>query len=581
MNSRAASAPVAPKPRPRAPRPVSTALAAVLAPLVLATVAHAQLATHGPDSPSSRRQLGDTLGAVRTYREVLDSSLILLHTDRPGCTARLWRGDRLVAELDPSSPTGCYFRYRAFRIPREGELWTARIAKPGYRPTSLSFPLVPRTIARGGVILASTYEADRICFEAAGAGGAALVTALPDGSGQAVLVDTPEADSEPAVAPDGFRVAFCTGAVGWRAIRLLDRRTGRIETLVDSPSADEHGPRWLDAESLVYVHGEAGRERLYRLRPGGRPSELFPAAAGSLRDPAPRLGGDTILFSTDAFGAGWDIAEGDPRTGAITRVTDSEGDETHPVAQPGGAAYAYIVSGAGSGSCVLAWPEPPEPGAPSPASPALVLTRPFGEGADSLAWSSDGRVLLCRRGPDVLACTPPLQWLATPVASSGRGGALRWVRLARLPDEPQLVEFHLETGTVLVRLDTDHAAAAVQRFLARADAGGYDGAIVHRVVEGQAVQLGCPLGNGAGGGAAIAVEPGGAVTRGALAFEPEWGGQSPVRLLFCLADLPELDGCCTAFGRVLRGMGALEGAMAGDRLTRVTRLLFDEDDLAP
>lgn len=569
MNSPATRRPAAPRPRPRRLLRPRDGLSVALS-LCCCAVALAQ-ATTGHDSWHSPKPPGRDSDSVWTYREVLDSSLILLHTDRPDCSVTFLRAGQFVERATPVGPGRNYYRIRAFRIPPAGEMWSARISKSGYREITLSLPLRPREVLRGGVVLASASEADRLLFACSGAGGGAIASVLPDGSGHEVLVDTPDLDTEPAVAPDGYRVAFCTGPVGRRDIRVFDRRTGRVELLVDDPSADDHGPSWLDEETVVYSSESPEAGRVMRVRAGERPMELF-GGEGRRRDPSAWPSRGTVLFATDTFGAGWDLGEGDPSTGAVTRLTTAPGDESHPVGQPGTKQLAYLSTSPAGTECLLTTVGDVSPGAPAG----------FEGAVSGAAWSADGRVLVACSGMGIQASTPPARWLASPVLASTIGGMVAWGRFARLPSDPPLAVFRFETGAALVELDAGGAPEATARFLGHLDAGEYDGGTVHRVVEGQVVQCGCPLGNGTGGGPSVLVERGRlGLTRGALAFEPKWQGQSPLRLLFCLCDLPELEGTCTAFGRVVAGLEALDSVLAGDRLTSVERLRFDEDEFLP
>lgn len=128
-------------------------------------------------------------------------------------------------------------------------------------------------------------------------------------------------------------------------------------------------------------------------------------------------------------------------------------------------------------------------------------------------------------------------------------------------------------GTIEVELWQDVAPRHVANFQRLARMGFYSGTGFHRVVAGLAVQGGCPEGNGMGG-------PGWSVPaefsdrrheRGVLsmarAAHPDSAGS---QFFVCLGDSPHLDGQYTAFGRVTRGIEAVDAIAAvktgaGDR----------------
>jgi peptidyl-prolyl cis-trans isomerase B (cyclophilin B) len=523
--------------------------------------------------------LTDVPGTLHTAAEYASSALALIHTQLGGAEAEIYRAGRLTGRAYPLGPKKTLFLCRIFGLPGGGEDVTFSITRVGSRPSAITLRLHPRDLVRTGVFLASRYEADRILYTCPGRGAAAIAAVLPDSSGREVLIDTPDNDTEPAVAPDGYRVAFCTGAPGQRGVALFDRRTRRVSELVRDPEADNHRPDWLDDGTLIYQKDARGWSHIVARDPDGEEQRLL-SGLWSDADPAPCRERGTVLFATTRFAApggaspptkGWDIAEGDPRTGAVHRLTTRAGDERGPLPRPGGRDLACAVSVEQSLRCLLV------PSAPTPNASEELLP---GDGSP-LAWTADGEALLVADGQGVKLELPGSDWAARPLPADALPGGARWGRFARLGSDTPVVVVDLDSGPVLVELDASAAPETVRGFLDLVDQGFYQRQIVHRVDAGFVVQMGCPLGNGTGdAGSPAPVErstlP---LSRGALAMEPLPEGQSRARFFIALSDLAPLRQPCTVFGRVVSGMERLDRVLAGDAVHSIKRMVFDEDEV--
>lgn len=134
-----------------------------------------------------------------------------------------------------------------------------------------------------------------------------------------------------------------------------------------------------------------------------------------------------------------------------------------------------------------------------------------------------------------------------------------------------IVTFSTEAGDFQVEVWPDVAPNHSRSFIALAQAGFYDGLIFHRVIPGFMIQGGCPLGSGSGG-------PGYCVKqefndkpheRGVLSMARAQPKDSAGSQFFLCVDAARfLDKNYTAFGKVLKGMDAVDKIVHADRDAR-------------
>ncbi|NLN90674.1 MAG: hypothetical protein GX134_11010 [candidate division WS1 bacterium] len=550
-------------------RPVGATVLSVVLVLALASCASGQL--RAPRNQGTRSRLdAPAPGILRPLADYRESALVTLYVHPGNVRAEVYRGDELVATPEPRGANRSAFMVRFFDIQPDGETVAFLISRPGYRYARVLVPIQRDSLRVLGVMLASEYEADRILYATPGLGGTAIGAALPDGSEARVLVDTPDLDAQPSVAPDGYRVAFASGEEGARRILVLDRRSGAVTPVLSSAGSDYSHPGWLDDRTLVVLRATGDHQDLevHDLESGAR--RVMPHAGG-LRTPRPHPDGERVLFSTDAYDAGWDIAEWEPATNAVRRLTALPGDERGPSAHPIDGRIAYVRD-LGDGSPPFVAMTSDLPGVGRTADVARY-------GALETVFSADGAVLLALDPQGVAAHPEGTSWWGRPISGDIAVGSLAWGRLARLDSDPALVVFETDTGASLVRVEADSQPIAAARFLGLLDAGLYSNTVVHRVAPGMTVQMGCPRGNGTGGmGPPAPWEPSAlSLTRGRVAMEPEGDGLASSRFLVALDDLTG-NGFPGAFATVLEGMEVWDRALPGDRVRRAYRLRFDEDD---
>ena len=134
-----------------------------------------------------------------------------------------------------------------------------------------------------------------------------------------------------------------------------------------------------------------------------------------------------------------------------------------------------------------------------------------------------------------------------------------------------IVTLSTDAGDFHVEVWPDVAPNHSRSFIALAQAGFYDGLIFHRVIPGFMIQGGCPLGSGGGG-------PGYCVKqefndkpheRGVLSMARAQPNDSAGSQFFLCVDAARfLDNKYTAFGKVQKGMEAVDKIVSADRDAR-------------
>lgn len=120
---------------------------------------------------------------------------------------------------------------------------------------------------------------------------------------------------------------------------------------------------------------------------------------------------------------------------------------------------------------------------------------------------------------------------------------------------------------IVIELYPDIAPNTVNNFIALANSGFYDGLFFHRVIRGFMIQGGCPNGTGTGGpgycikgeftqnGFKNNLKHERGVISMARAMDPNSAGS---QFFIMHQDAPHLDGAYAAFGKVVKGLAALD-----------------------
>jgi cyclophilin family peptidyl-prolyl cis-trans isomerase len=193
----------------------------------------------------------------------------------------------------------------------------------------------------------------------------------------------------------------------------------------------------------------------------------------------------------------------------------------------------------------------------------------------------EGRSFVDRLGSLALHAAPPVRAAARDalraLGAEVPEGAVREVENPIAPSEliesSQAIAALLRTdrGEIEIELAADAAPTTVARFRSLAEAGYFDGLTFHRVVSAFVIQGGDPRGDGYGGpGWTQRCEdnrlPYRRGTVGMALAGRDTGGS---QLFIAHGAQPHLEGRYTAFGRVVRGLDALDAIQRGDRILGV------------
>ncbi len=185
-------------------------------------------------------------------------------------------------------------------------------------------------------------------------------------------------DAEPALSPDGSRIAYTSRVVDQADIYVVSAQGGPSLRLTDDPR-DDYAPAWFpDGASLAFVSERLGRPDIWKTDQLGGGCTLLLADA---RDPAVAPDGRRLAFvRDDSLGLGRigvvDLA--DPAGArSLTGPGDGLWDHRHPAWSPDGKLICYSTKD-------NLWLLDPQSGATRP------LTR---DGRDDRepCWSPDGR----------------------------------------------------------------------------------------------------------------------------------------------------------------------------------------------
>jgi Tol biopolymer transport system component len=202
------------------------------------------------------------------------------------------------------------------------------------------------------------------------------------------LISTPSLEEYPSWSPDGQTLLFYSDLSGDREIYAVNADGNEMRRLSNSPGKDED-PDWSpDGKRIVF---QSSRDKkgtaIYSMAPDGSDVRRLPIkkrkikGTNSLPKWSPR--GTEIIYSTDEFWPGWDIALFSLKNKKTTLLTSGYRSFTRGSWHPSGGSFAFSY---GSGNDIDIWKF--EKGA-SELQPLVV--RP-GRDYDA-EWSDDGALM--------------------------------------------------------------------------------------------------------------------------------------------------------------------------------------------
>jgi peptidyl-prolyl cis-trans isomerase B (cyclophilin B) len=142
------------------------------------------------------------------------------------------------------------------------------------------------------------------------------------------------------------------------------------------------------------------------------------------------------------------------------------------------------------------------------------------------------------------------------------------------PEKMYLVTMETTRGAIELELDSRHAPKTVNNFVFLISEGFYDGVTFHRVIDDFMIQGGDPTGTGRGGpGYRFADElKGNPLIHTAKVISMANAGPDTNGSQFFITHSPQphLNGKHTVFGKVVRGLEAVDEIRQGDRIVRVS-----------
>jgi dipeptidyl aminopeptidase/acylaminoacyl peptidase len=218
------------------------------------------------------------------------------------------------------------------------------IRRPGYSIAAVVVAsLLPS--AAGAAAAGGGSEPPLTVIVAAGASATAAV--LPDGSWNVELAPLYPGDTDPAVSPDGRRVAFVSARDGNEEVYVADARTGDVLRLTRNLRVDDRRPAWSpDGRSIVWQSGRPDAADLFAMGADGSRKRLLVGGTGDDVDPAWSPDGTRIAFSSTRSGRRqlWAVAA---RGGAPALLAQIPGRPWAPAWSPGGRRIAFARESAG------------------------------------------------------------------------------------------------------------------------------------------------------------------------------------------------------------------------------------------
>jgi dipeptidyl aminopeptidase/acylaminoacyl peptidase len=210
--------------------------------------------------------------------------------------------------------------------------------------------------AAGGAALAALEQdaVDGPMAAIVAAGPTATAAVLPDGTWRVELAPLYPGDTDPAVSPDGRRIAFVSARDGNEEIYVADARTGKVRRLTRDARPDRR-PAWAPhGRSIAWQSGPPDAADLYVMRPDGDGKRLVAGGPGDDVDPAWSPDANRIAFSSTRGGTRQLWAVG-ALGGEPVQLAQLPGRVRAPAWGPGGLRIAFALeSGAGSDIWALA-----------------------------------------------------------------------------------------------------------------------------------------------------------------------------------------------------------------------------------
>ncbi len=212
---------------------------------------------------------------------------------------------------------------------------------------AIAAAMAASALSTGGAAGAAGRAAEAPLPAIVATGATATAAVLPDGSWRVELPALLPGDTDPAVSPDGRRIAFVSERDGNPEIYVADTRNGEVRRLTRSVRRADRRPAWAPGgRSIVWQSGRPAAAHLYVMRADGTRKRLLVGGAGDDAEPAWSPDGRQIAFSSNRGGRRqlWAVAAAGGEPQLLLAVP---GRTWSPTWSPGGGRIVFARESAG------------------------------------------------------------------------------------------------------------------------------------------------------------------------------------------------------------------------------------------
>jgi len=168
-----------------------------------------------------------------------------------------------------------------------------------------------------------------------------------DGTGLRQLTNLPDGASDPALSPDGSKVAFVEGTGESSNIEIEPVGGGPLQPVANAPGFDGQ-PAWSpDGTRMAFTSDRSGNDDIWVDTLGGGALQQVTSSPATDEDPTWNPRGGEIAFASNRAD-NFDIWTVKLSTGAVEQRTHNPADDTQPAWSPDGTELAFTTNRSGN-----------------------------------------------------------------------------------------------------------------------------------------------------------------------------------------------------------------------------------------